>query len=87
VCVCVCVCVCARARVCTAQEASMSWEKRQAAVRAKVQAEADAAVIWNTWFTDVAGACGVRCGRPCFCLCQRLAAALTPGAPSMALGA
>lgn len=36
------------------QEASISWEKRQAEVRAKLQQEADANA-WTSWWDNVTG--------------------------------
>lgn len=41
------------------QEASISWEKRQAEVRAKLQQDTDAAA-WNSWWENLGGEqCGV----------------------------
>lgn len=40
--------------VCRVQEASISWEKRQAQVRAKLQQDTDAAA-WNSWWENLGG--------------------------------
>jgi hypothetical protein len=39
---------------CGVQEASISWEKRQAEVRAKLQQDKDAAA-WNSWWENLGG--------------------------------
>jgi hypothetical protein len=40
------------------QEASISWEKRQAEVRAKLQQDTDAAA-WNSWWENLGGKANV----------------------------
>lgn len=50
----VCVLPWAHVCACGVQEASISWEKRQAEVRAKLQQDTDAAA-WNSWWENLGG--------------------------------